>query len=65
MLYEAELRAGDKDSALAALQAIVVYPECPAYIHILEAKLLAENGEWEAAWGALLRSGILEKRVDD
>ena len=62
-LYENQLRAGDKENALATLQKATALNQCPSYFFYLEANLLADAQKWQEAWEALKRGGLLNPSV--
>ena len=51
-LYFAEMTAGDKGAALAALHRITLEPGCPPYFFYLAACRAGELGQWKDAWEA-------------
>lgn len=51
--FRAELAQGLKRDALATLDKLAQLPQRPAYLPYLRAQILADLGEWEAAWKEL------------
>lgn len=58
-LYQAQLRAGRVDEALATLQTLATKPHAPAWIAYLQAQLWVEKSDWKQAWDAFQNSGVL------
>jgi tetratricopeptide (TPR) repeat protein len=54
-LYHAQRRANQPGDALATLRRLTSLPDCPPYLHYLEAQLAMELGQWEIAWRAWRR----------
>ncbi len=48
--FRAEQRAGDLRAAAGTLEKLSRLPQPPAYVPYLRARVLAELGDWEAAW---------------
>ncbi|MGH9594661.1 MAG: hypothetical protein ACRD5L_16340, partial [Bryobacteraceae bacterium] len=52
LLYLAQSNRGDLNSALATLRLLEKSSTCPKYVYYLEAKLWAQQQQWELAWTA-------------
>jgi hypothetical protein len=52
LLYLAQSNRGDLNGALATLRLLEKDPACPKYVYYLEAKLWAQQQQWELAWTA-------------
>lgn len=52
LLYQAQSHRGDLNGALATLRLLEKSPACPKYVYYLEAKLWAQQQQWELAWTA-------------